>query len=260
LLEQVRRDMGLDQPLYVQYLSYMGNLLRGDMGESLFNDQPVLDQILAALPYTLTLALSALLISTVLGVSLGIVSALKHNTWIDTIVDGHCLARRVDAGLLAGAAVDPDLLSHLEVVSADGTGEPGSARAASVDAGSAEFGDAGPPGAQQHAGRFERRLYPHGPRQRAAQERDCHPPRAAQCTDSGGYGHGPPVRRADQRRGHHRNDLARIGLGRMYVESILNKDITMIQGLTLVLAFMIMLINIVVDLSYAALDPRIRYE
>ena len=44
------------------------------------------------------------------------------------------------------------------------------------------------------------------------------------------------------------------------MESILNKDITMIQGLTLVLAIMIMLINIVVDLSYAALDPRIRYE
>ena len=46
----------------------------------------------------------------------------------------------------------------------------------------------------------------------------------------------------------------------MYVESILNKDITMIQGLTLVLALMIMLINILVDLSYAVLDPRIRYE
>ena len=54
--------------------------------------------------------------------------------------------------------------------------------------------------------------------------------------------------------------FARIGLGRMYVESILNKDITMIQGLTLMLAFIIMLINILVDISYAAMDPRIRYE
>jgi ABC-type dipeptide/oligopeptide/nickel transport system permease component len=54
--------------------------------------------------------------------------------------------------------------------------------------------------------------------------------------------------------------FARVGLGKMYVESILNKDITMIQGLTLVLALMIMLINIIVDLSYAMLDPRIRYE
>jgi ABC-type dipeptide/oligopeptide/nickel transport system permease component len=54
--------------------------------------------------------------------------------------------------------------------------------------------------------------------------------------------------------------FARVGLGRMYVESILNKDITMVQGLTLMLALFIMLINILVDISYAMLDPRIRYE
>ena len=54
--------------------------------------------------------------------------------------------------------------------------------------------------------------------------------------------------------------FARIGLGRMYVESILNKDITMIQGLTLVLAIIIMVINIIVDLSSQHYDPRIRYE
>ena len=84
LLDRVRHEMGLDQPLYVQYLTYMGNLLRGNFGESLFNNQPVLDQILAAVPYTLTLALSALLISTILGVGLGIISALNHNSWIDS--------------------------------------------------------------------------------------------------------------------------------------------------------------------------------
>jgi len=54
--------------------------------------------------------------------------------------------------------------------------------------------------------------------------------------------------------------FARKGLGRMYVESILNKDITMIQGLTLMLAFWVMITNILVDLSYAVLEPRIRYE
>ena len=54
--------------------------------------------------------------------------------------------------------------------------------------------------------------------------------------------------------------FARVGLGKMYVESIQNKDITMIQGLTLVLAVSIMLTNILVDISYATLDPRIRYE
>ena len=50
LLEQVRHDMGLDRPLYVQYLSYMGGVVRGDLGDSLFNNQPVLDQILTRCP------------------------------------------------------------------------------------------------------------------------------------------------------------------------------------------------------------------
>jgi ABC-type dipeptide/oligopeptide/nickel transport system permease component len=54
--------------------------------------------------------------------------------------------------------------------------------------------------------------------------------------------------------------FARVGLGRMYVESILNKDITMVQGLTLMIAVFMMITNILVDLSYAVLDPRIRYE
>jgi peptide/nickel transport system permease protein len=54
--------------------------------------------------------------------------------------------------------------------------------------------------------------------------------------------------------------FARKGLGRMYVESILNKDMPMIQGLTLILAFWVMITNIIVDLSYAVLEPRIRYE
>ena len=54
--------------------------------------------------------------------------------------------------------------------------------------------------------------------------------------------------------------FARLGLGRLYVEAILNKDFPLIQGITLFIAFSLMLINIVVDLFYAVLDPRIRYE
>lgn len=91
LLAQVRHDMGLDRPLYVQYFVYIGNVLRGDLGLSLFNKQPVLGQIMAALPSTLELALSALLISTSLGVFLGIVSALRHNTWVDSLAMGFAL-------------------------------------------------------------------------------------------------------------------------------------------------------------------------
>jgi ABC-type dipeptide/oligopeptide/nickel transport system permease component len=54
--------------------------------------------------------------------------------------------------------------------------------------------------------------------------------------------------------------FSRLGIGRLYVDGILNKDFTMVQGLTLFIALAYVIINIVVDLSYAYLDPRIRYD
>jgi peptide/nickel transport system permease protein len=260
LLEQVRRDMGLDQPLYVQYLSYMGNLVRGDMGQSLFNDQPVLDQILAALPYTLTLALSALLISTVLGVSLGIVSALKHNTWIDTMSMGIALLGVSMPvfwlGLLlilifsvtlkwfppmGQGSLDRLVLPALTLGLLSSATLARLVRSSMLDVLSDDY---------------IRTAHAKGLRKNAivirhALRNALIPAVTVMGLQFGGLISGAVITETI---------FARIGLGRMYVESILNKDITMIQGLTLVLAFMIMLINIVVDLSYAALDPRIRYE
>src|SRR5579863_8603751 len=67
LLAKIREDMGLNRPIYVQYLDYMWKALHGDLGNSLNNGRPVLGEILTRLPSTLKLALSALLISTILG-------------------------------------------------------------------------------------------------------------------------------------------------------------------------------------------------
>jgi ABC-type dipeptide/oligopeptide/nickel transport system permease component len=260
LLERVRRDMGLDQPLYVQYLSYMGNVLRGDLGESLFNDQPVLEQILAALPYTLSLALSALVISSVLGVSLGIVSALKHNTWIDTAAMGLALIGVSMPVFWLGLILIQVFSVHLKwfpplgqgsldrlVLPALALGLLSSAtlarlvRSSMLDVLNDDYiRTARAKGLRKHTIVI-----------RHALRNALIPAVTVMGLQFGGLLSGAVITETI---------FARIGLGRMYVESILNKDITMIQGLTLVLAIMIMLINIVVDLSYAALDPRIRYE
>ena len=85
LLEQVRHDMGLDRPLHEQYLSYLWGVLHGDLGVSLYNNQPVVQLILDALPHTLELSLTAMLVSTILGTALGVLAALKHNTWVDSL-------------------------------------------------------------------------------------------------------------------------------------------------------------------------------
>jgi peptide/nickel transport system permease protein len=76
-IEAIREQLGLNRPLYVQYFDYLMNLANGDFGVSLKNSQPVLDEILVRLPITLELALFSILITIVLGMGAGIISAVK---------------------------------------------------------------------------------------------------------------------------------------------------------------------------------------
>lgn len=79
----VRRALGFDRPLHVQYLSYVANLVRGDFGQSLSYRQPALDLVLAAFPATVELAVFAFAIAVSLAVPLGVLSALKRGTSTD---------------------------------------------------------------------------------------------------------------------------------------------------------------------------------
>lgn len=76
-IEGIREQLGLNRPLYIQYLDYLMNLVRGDFGVSLKNNQPVLDEILVRLPITMELALFSIIITIVLGMGAGIISAVK---------------------------------------------------------------------------------------------------------------------------------------------------------------------------------------
>jgi peptide/nickel transport system permease protein len=82
-IAQIYRKYGLDQPLLVQYLRWLENLLQGDLGISLRTHQPVVSEILNRLPVTLELALLALLFSLVLAIPIGMVAAIRQNTVID---------------------------------------------------------------------------------------------------------------------------------------------------------------------------------
>lgn len=82
-IEALRVELGLDQPLYIQYGRFVGNALQGDFGRSLFSQRPVMTTIAERLPSTLALAVAALVISVLLGTALGVVAAVYQNTWID---------------------------------------------------------------------------------------------------------------------------------------------------------------------------------
>lgn len=85
-IEALRVQLGLNQPLYAQYIDYVANIFRGDLGTSLKNDQPVLEEILIRLPITLELAIFSTFITIVLGMAAGIISAVKPYSIIDTVV------------------------------------------------------------------------------------------------------------------------------------------------------------------------------
>lgn len=82
-VEALRHRMGLDAPLWLQYLRFLKDLLRGDLGKSLITGKSVSEQIMFVLPYTLELTFSAILIGTLLGVPLGMFTALQRNRLSD---------------------------------------------------------------------------------------------------------------------------------------------------------------------------------
>lgn len=82
-VEAVREELGLNKPVYIQYIRFMGNAFQGDLGRSYSSNRQVVQTILQKLPATALLSLSALLISSVLGVFIGIISATKQYTFTD---------------------------------------------------------------------------------------------------------------------------------------------------------------------------------
>jgi peptide/nickel transport system permease protein len=83
-----RIELGLDKPLYIQYFSYMKGLLTGDWGLSIRTHQPVLHELLTYLPSSLELIFAGILLAILLGIPLGVISAVKKESWIDNISRG----------------------------------------------------------------------------------------------------------------------------------------------------------------------------
>jgi peptide/nickel transport system permease protein len=89
---RIRAELGLDRPLHVQYLSFLGRALRGDLGHSLRSRAAVVDEILARFPATLELTSVSMVIAILLGIPLGLISAVRRSTWIDYLAMGTSLS------------------------------------------------------------------------------------------------------------------------------------------------------------------------
>lgn len=259
MLEKIRQDMGLYKPLTEQYLDYMANVLRGDFGNSLNNNRPVLGEILLRLPSTLELTLSALLIAATLGIGLGILAAINHNTLLDTLAT---------ALALVGISLPVYWSSLLLIVIFSITlkwfppiGQGGLNRLV-LPAFALGFLSAGELARLVRSGMLEvlHQDYVLTARAKGLSERiviQRHALRNAliPVVTVLGLTFGQLLGGAVLTE----TIFARLGIGRMYIEGILNKDYTLVQGATLFIAITYVVINILIDLIYVYVDPRIKY-
>lgn len=257
-LERIRHEMGLDRPLHVQYLDFVGRALQGDLGRSLQNDRPVALDIAERLPRTAELAAAAFLVSVVFGVSLGILSALRHNTWVDTLA---MLVALVGVsmpifwlGLLA------ILVFSIQLGWFPVTGQQG---IASLVLPAAVLGIV----SSATLARLVRSSMLEVLRQeyvttarskglarrvviwRHAFKNALIPVVTVLGLEVGSLLSGAVITETV---------FARPGIGKLVVDSIQSKDFTVVQGTILLIAVTYVLVNLIVDVSYAFLDPRIR--
>ena len=87
-LARIRASLGLNEPLYTQFFSWVGKLLHGDLGVSLISQVPVLQMISQRIEPTLSVAIATIILSILVAVPLGVIAAWKHGTWIDRFVMG----------------------------------------------------------------------------------------------------------------------------------------------------------------------------
>ena len=258
-MARLRHQLGLDLPLWEQYVGFLGNALHGDFGSSIFQNRPVIRIIGEQLPATLELTTTAMLVALAIGLPLGCLSAVRHGSLVDRV----CL-------LLAsvGMAMPVFWLAMLAIFYFSftlgwfpATGQGGPQRlilpAAVLGIGSAAA-----------IARLVRSSLLEVLRQDYV--------RTARAKGLGGLavtlGHAlrnaliPTITVIGLQVGSLMSGtvvtetiFSRQGLGRLAVESILSKDFPVVQGTVLLGAVVYILVNLLVDLSYSFLDPRIRH-
>jgi len=258
-LATIRKELGLDQPVPVQFVRYLGRLVRGDFGRSYLTGQNVLSAILDRLPATAYLALTSLIVSAVIGIGLGCLTALRAGSALDVAVLIGSLVVLSLPVFWVGIMLLYFFAYRLQLFPLGGFG------AANVVLPACALGLNG---AAYYARLLNTNL-------RSVMEEDY--VRTAQAKGLG------PLRVY----GKHalRNALIPLvtvlgldfaglmggvvltetvfswpGLGRLAVEAVFNQDIPMIMGTVLFSAMLVVGANIAVDFLYMAIDPRIRYS
>ncbi len=259
-IEAVRDAEGLNSPAHVQYLNWLGHVLRLDFGKSVINSDDILEEILRCLPATAELALASLLLSLAIAIPAGIVSALRQNTLLDSACVFTSLLGVSIPNFWLGLLFIWLFALTLRMLPSYGYGSLENLVLPALTLGTSM---AGVTTRLTRSSMLEvlKQEYIVAARAKGLDERTILTRHALKnallpvLTFSGmqlGYLLGGAV--------IVETIFSWPGLGMLLVDSIFARDFAMVQGCVLFIAILFSLSNLTVDILYAVLDPRIRYD
>jgi peptide/nickel transport system permease protein len=256
----LRERLGLDQPLYIQYGQYVVRLLQGDLGTSLRSDRPVLQEIMTRFPTTLTLTVTAIIIMIIVGLFAGILSATKPNSLRDNTTMMFSLFGISMPIFWSGLMLILLFSYYLKIFPSGGNGGfkyfilPAVAIGLSSSAILARltrssvleiiFQD------------FVRTARAKGVKERAVIYKHTLKNALIPIITIIGLEFGQMLGGAVIAE----TVFSMNGIGRYVIQSIQYRDYPAIQGCVLFIAAIFVLVNLIVDLCYSVVDPRVRYE
>lgn len=259
-VEQIRASLGLNEPLPTQYWIFISNAVRGDLGRSTRTRRPAFNDIGEAFPNTLQLALAALTVSIVLGIVLGIVSAVRQNTWVDTLSMLIALFGVSMPVFWLGLMLMYLFSVRLGWLPTTGMGTPAHLVLPAITLG---LSSAAMIARMTRSSMLEtlRQDYIRTARSKGLSEfvtinkhglKNALIPVVTVVGLQFGTLLGGAVLTETV--------FAWPGVGRLMVDSIMARDYPVVQGAVLVVALSFILINLIVDVMYVYLDPTIRYD
>jgi peptide/nickel transport system permease protein len=259
VVREIRRSLGLDRPLVVQYGYFLRNAVRGDLGRSLFNGAPVRDELAQRFPRTVRLAAASMLVALLIGIPAGILSATRHLSWVDSLVMVAALAGVSVPVFWLGLNLILIFAVRLAWLPAFGYETWRHLILPSVTLGTAS---AAIIARMTRSSMLEvlRQDYVRTARAKGVAERvvvSRHALRNALIPVATvvGLQLGTLVSGAVLTE----NVFAWPGVGRLLVDAVLARDYPVVQGAVLLIATTFVVLNLLVDVLYALLDPRIRY-
>ena len=260
LVDELRQRWRLNDPLPVQYAAYLGGVLRGDLGRSIATSTPVLPELAERFRRTLELAAAGIAVAAVIGIAAGVVSAVRRATAVDHLATALALAGISTPIFWSGLVLILIFSVTLEWLPAGGSGSPRHLVLPAVSLGL--FG-AGVLARQTRSGLLEvlGQDFVRTARAKGLPERlvvvkhalkNALIPVVTVLGDQFGRLLGGAILTETV--------FSWPGMGRYLIESISQRDYPAVQGAILVFAAAVVVTNLVVDLSYGALDPRVRPE